>query len=416
MDPIILHCDLNNFYASVECLKRPELKDVPMAVCGSADDRRGVILAKNPIAKALGVKTAESLWQARKKCPDLITVNPHHDEYRIYSKKVRAIYERFTDLIEPFGIDECWLDVTGSTRLFGEPQEIATLIRNTVKEELGLSISVGISYNKIFAKMGSDMKQLGPIVTITKENFKDLLWPMQMGEMFGAGKATVKKLRGIGVETIGEFAALPYKDMKTMFGKGGEALWTNVNGLNRSPVTHVDFHDEIKSVGHGVTCNRDLTNEGEVVSLFYNLAENVSTRLRKRNLLAKTVQIEIKDNMFQVREYQKPLEYPTRNAKELGKLAAEIFSEKHFWQFDIRAVTIRAVNLIEDNTNLQTSLFVDLKKIDGMDELESKVDHLREKYGENIVKRASSMKRDHLVKTVVEKENVNKVGKYIKSK
>lgn len=400
----------------MECLKRPDLKEIPMAVCGSADNRRGIILAKNDIAKTFGIKTAETLWQAKQKCPQLITVRPHHDQYRQYSLKVRAIYERFTDLVEAFGIDECWLDITGSTRLFGSPQEIARKIQLAVKEELGLNISIGISFNKIFAKMGSDLKKPAAITEISRENYKEKLWSLPIGDMFGVGKASVKKMNQLGIQTIGDFALLSEKEAKIHFGKHGIELWLNVNGLNRAKVTHSQYQEEVKSIGHGVTCSRDLTTEEQVNSLFFLLAEDVSKRLRKKKLLATTVQIGVKDNTLLVKEYQKPLPFPTRSASSLAQLANEIFSQKHLWRNDIRALTIRATGLLEENSYLQTNLLVDIKKLDDLEHLENNVDNLRSKYGNTIVTRASGLKQDYIEKTVVDNEQLNSFGKFFNSK
>ena len=206
MDRVILHCDMNGFFASVELLDYPQLRDKPMAVCGNPENRHGIILAKNEIAKKYGVVTAETLWQARKKCPDLQVVPPHHDKYKHYSRMINDIYLRFTDMVEPFSVDESWLDVTASLKLFGAGKEIADTIRQTVKKELGLTLSVGVSYNKIFAKMGSDYKKPDATTIITRENFKNLLWPLDIHEMFFVGDATAARLHECGIKTIGELA------------------------------------------------------------------------------------------------------------------------------------------------------------------------------------------------------------------
>ena len=219
MDRIILHCDLNCFYASVELLSHPDLRDIPTAVCGDPTSRHGIILAKNEPAKRCGVQTAETIWQAKKKCPALVLLPPHHDLYREYSRKVNAIYEEYTDLVEPFGIDESWLDVTGSLHLFGgDAKALADTLRQRMKQELGLTLSVGVSFNKVFAKLGSDYQKPDATTVISRENWKKLVWPLPVGDLLFVGSAARKLLRQYGVETIGQLAACRVEMLETVMG------------------------------------------------------------------------------------------------------------------------------------------------------------------------------------------------------
>ena len=205
MDRVILHCDLNCFYASVELLSHPDLRDVPMAVCGDPNSRHGIILAKNEPAKKFGIQTAETIWQAKKKCPDLVLLPPHHDLYREYSRKVNAIYDEYTDLVEPFGIDESWLDVTHTLHLFGgDARALADALRERMKRQLGLTLSVGVSFNKVFAKLGSDYKKPDATTVISRENWKELVWPLQVGDLLYVGGAARKLLKQYGITTIGQ--------------------------------------------------------------------------------------------------------------------------------------------------------------------------------------------------------------------
>ena len=237
MDRIILHCDLNCFYASVELLSHPDLRDIPTAVCGDPTSRHGIILAKNEPAKRCGVQTAETIWQAKKKCPALVLLPPHHDLYREYSRKVNAIYEEYTDLVEPFGIDESWLDVTGSLHLFGgDAKALANTLRQRMKQELGLTLSVGVSFNKVFAKLGSDYKKPDATTVISQENWKELVWPLPVGDLLFVGSAARKLLRQYGVETIGQLAACRVEMLETVMGKLGVQLYEYANGLDREPV------------------------------------------------------------------------------------------------------------------------------------------------------------------------------------
>ena len=252
MQRVILHCDMNNFYASVECMLNPELKNKPVAVCGSVEERHGIVLAKNYAAKAFGVSTGEAIWQAKQKCQNLVIVEPHYEQYMKFSKLARGIYGRYTDQIEPYGMDECWLDVTGSGCM-GTGFEIADEIRRTVKFELGLTISAGVSFNKIFAKLGSDMKKPDAITCIEADSFQEKIWCLPASDLLGVGRATEKVLSGYGIHTIGELAATSDDFLKCRLGKNGLAIKKYANGLDDSPVMRSDYVSPVKSIGHGIT-------------------------------------------------------------------------------------------------------------------------------------------------------------------
>ena len=262
MKRVILHCDMNNFYASVECMLNPELKNKPVAVCGSVEERHGIVLAKNYAAKAFGVSTGEAIWQAKQKCQDLVIVEPHYEQYMKFSKLAREIYGRYTDQIEPYGMDECWLDVTGSGCM-GTGFEIADEIRRTVKFELGLTISAGVSFNKIFAKLGSDMKKPDAITCIEADSFREKIWCLPASDLLGVGRATEKVLSGYGIHTIGELAATSDDFLKCRLGKNGLAIKKYANGLDDSPVMRSDFVSPVKSIGHGITTMQDLENNAK---------------------------------------------------------------------------------------------------------------------------------------------------------
>ena len=247
VDRVIFHCDLNSFYASVELLDHPELRHLPVAVCGDPASRHGIILAKNEPAKKFGIKTAETIWQAKQKCPQLVLLPAHHDRYRTWSRKVNAVYEQYTDLVEPFGIDESWLDVTAS-KLFGSGTEIAEKIRNDIKSELGITVSIGVSFNKVFAKLGSDLKKPDAVTCIPKDRFKEIVWPLAASEMLGVGRATEKKLASCGIRTIGTLATWPVEFFEKKFGKNGVMLWMFANGLDESKVSATTASVPVKSV------------------------------------------------------------------------------------------------------------------------------------------------------------------------
>lgn len=389
-DRTILHCDLNNFFASVECMKNPKLALVPLAVCGSEAERRGIVLAKNEKAKKYGVKTAETIWQAKQKCPNLVTVPPHYEEYLAVSKKVRSIYEEYTELVEPFGIDECWLDVTGSGMLFGSGEKIANELRERIKKELGVTISVGVSFNKVFAKLGSDMKKPNAVTLLLKENFKEKIYNLPAEAMLGVGRQTQKKLNRIGIFTLGELAGESAETLKKLFGKAGTALWQNANGYDMSPVLSRDRLPAAKSFSKSMTCRADLENNIQVGRMLLYLAENVAESLRESGTYAGVVRISVRDSSLVTRERQCALEEPTRLASVLYEAGMDLFAS--FWQWDknVRSVGICADGLVGE-CGVQYSLFSDAEQRERMEKIENQMYLIRRKYGSNAIFRASSM-------------------------
>ncbi|MBQ7901157.1 MAG: DNA polymerase IV, partial [Clostridia bacterium] len=355
MERIILHSDLNNFYASVECLLHPELRDKYVAVCGNREDRHGIVLAKNMAAKNMGVQTGEAIWEAQAKCPQLIIVPPTFSEYSKYSKMVKEIYKRYTNQVEAFGMDECWLDVTGSTLLFGSGVDIAERIRKEVKEEIGLTVSVGVSFNKIFAKLGSDLKKPDAVSEITKENFRQLVWQLPAEYLMGVGRATQKKLKAQCINTIGDIANTPPEYLKKLLGKCGVILHNHANGCDYSPVVDADYSYPIKSIGHGVTCTSDLHGYREVKNVSLYLSRDVSHRLRINRLKAGGIAIGVRYPTLETREFQCQLEYPTVSMQAMTNLAMELFRGNHPKNCVVRALTMRAINVVPDDVSIQTS-------------------------------------------------------------
>ena len=395
MDRVILHCDMNGFFASVELLSRPELRDRPMAVCGSPDKRHGIILAKNEPAKQAGVVTAETVWQALKKCPDLQFVPPHMSKYKHYSRLINEIYQRFTDMVEPFSIDESWLDVTASQSLFGSGREIADTIRETVKKELGLTLSAGVSFNKIFAKMGSEYKKPDATTLITRENFKEILWPLPARDMFFVGKATARKLSESGIKTIGDIAVADPGVLERMLGKQGRQLWEYTNGMDNSPVARIGEGEKIKSVGNGVTFTRDLITEDDIITAVTSLSDTVAGRLRRYGMKACGVKVDIKDPYFKVISRQKQLFSPTNLAGELAKNALDIIHTSWKKGSPIRMLTITGINLTDEVFDEQLSLF----GISGDDrqkgeQIERTMDEVRKKYGSSSIGFAAVLDND----------------------
>ncbi len=388
---IILHCDLNNFFASVECFLDPSLKDKNVAVCGSVEERHGIVLAKNESAKKYGVKTGEAIWEAKLKCPDLVCVNPHYDKYIEFSKKVRSIYDEYTDMVEPFGIDECWLDITGSTSLFGDKMKIADELRKRVKKEVGITISVGVSFNKIFAKLASDIKKPDAVTLIEKEDIQSKIWKMPCGDLFGVGRQTQKQFKALGIKTIGDIANVPENVMKRVFGKSGVTLRNYANGIDFSPVLRESEVPPVKSVSRGITCKRDLHSYEEISPVVISLCEKISHSLRKHGFYATTVRVALKDNQLTVREFQQKIITPARAADVIYENAMCLIKSNYFFPLPVRAVTVFACNLVGDKMSYQLSFDVDYNRLEKLEKLDANVDMIREKFGSDIIVRASSL-------------------------
>ncbi len=390
---IILHSDLNNFYASVECVLNPTLQNKYVAVCGSEEDRHGIVLAKNENAKKCGVTTGETIWKAKQKCPDLITIMPHFDKYKLYSEAVKKIYSEYTDKIEAFGPDECWLDVSASTRLFGSGEAIANQIRQRVKSETGLTVSVGVSFNKTFAKLGSDMKKPDAVTVIKKEDFKEKVWGLDVGCLMGIGHSAQKKLMQYKIMTIGDLAKTPPDFLKNIFGKNGIWMWQCANGKECSEVSHISYHALPKSIGRGVTLRENILEKEMVKKIFYKLSLSIEDALREERLLAKSVSITIKNNFLENKQFCKNLSFPTHSAYEIARSAFELFVEKHKidFRFCIRSLSVRVQNLTSQDSPYQTSFFDEKEKHEKREIFEKTFCDLKRKYGNDIINYGSLM-------------------------
>lgn len=393
----ILHCDCNGFYASCECVLNPELKNVPMAVGGSEDARHGIILAKNELAKKYNIKTAETIWQAKKKCPELVIVPPHHDLYEEYSKRVNDIYKEYTDLVEPFGIDESWLDVTGSRALFGDGKKIADTLRERIKKELGITISVGVSFNKVFAKLGSDYKKPDATTVISRENFKQIVYPLPVSDMLFAGKKTAVQLEKLGIKTIGDLAVADESKVIKLLGKNGETLIEYARGEDKSPVKSTTDERELKSVGNGITFRHDLVGEEQIKQGIHIISESVATRMKRHNVKCRTIRVQIKGADFKTVSRQRSIDNPTNLEKVLRDVSYELLCEVWKDKKPIRAITITGANLVYDNSGEQLSLFNEEKTSEKRENLENTIKDLRKKYGFNSVKTADVLDNEIVV-------------------
>lgn len=395
MDRIILHCDCNSFFASVELLSRPELRPLPVAVCGDPNSRHGIILAKNEPAKAFGVKTAETIWQAKQKCPDLILLPSHHALYSEYSKKINAIYEQYTDLVEPFGIDESWLDITGTVHLFGgDPAFVADELRRRIRSELGLTISVGVSFNKIFAKLGSDYRKPDATTVIQKDNYRTIVWPLPVSDLLYVGKNAAALLARYNIHTIGDLASLEPDAVYALLGRQGTQIWNYANGADDSPVQRAGTYVPPKSVGNGETFPHDLLTYDEVRSGVSLLSEHVAYRLRRHGLKAATLQVTLRDPQFHDLCRQKPLSSPTFVTRDLIDSSMELILQVWKPGIPLRAITITAHNLIPEQDAVEQLDLFDSKTVDRRDRLEKlerTKDDLRRKFGKDAVHSAGSL-------------------------
>lgn len=413
MERVILHCDLNNFYASVECLYRPELKNRPVAVCGDEEKRHGIVLAKNEIAKKFDIKTGEVIWQAKRKCPNLIVLKPNYELYLRFSKLAYEIYSEYTDIIEPFGIDECWLDITKSINLFGDGANLAYKIKERIKSQLGLTISVGVSFNKVFAKMGSDLKKPDAVTVISKDNYKKILWPRPIKELLYVGPSTERKLYMANIRTVGDLAKTNIDLLKKMFGKWGEILWIFANGLDNNPVVPTLFNETIKGIGNSVTTPRDLKDFEDVRVVIYVLSESVARRLREHSLKCRTVQVWIRDNFLMSIVRQDKVKTPTYLSSEIAEKAFEIFNKNWNFKNNIRSIGVRATDLVSEYTPFQTDFF-EYKKREKKECLEKSIDNIRKRFGHYSIQRAVMLTDPKLILNPY-KENIIHPFSYFKN-
>lgn len=385
----ILHVDMNNFYASVECLYRPDLRGKPVAVCGDPSLRHGIVLAKNYPAKATGIVTGQAIWQAKQRCPDLIVLPPNFALYLDFAHMARNIYADYASRIEAFGLDEAWIDVTESKKLMGDGREIADRIRARIKSELGITASVGVSFNKVFAKLGSDMRKPDATTVISVLNYKEKVWPLPVSDLLYVGRATKKKLNYKNILTIGDLAQTDARSLTAAFGKWGGVLHDFANGRDDAPVANFGESSLIKSIGNSTTTPRDLMDEKDVRLVLYVLAESVAARLREHGFACRTVQIHIRDNGLFTFERQGKLSRPTSLSSEIAGKAAAIFRENYTWEKPIRTLGLRGCDLIPARgADTQMDLFLDEVRRRKQEKLEETLDDLRRRYGYYCLQRA----------------------------
>lgn len=399
MERVILHSDMNNFYASVECMLDMSLRGHPVAVGGDVENRHGIILAKNYEAKKFGVQTGEALWQARMKCKNLIIVPPHYEQYIKYSKLAREIYSDYTNLIEPYGMDECWLDVTGCMWKYGSGENLANIIRERMKNELGLTVSVGVSFNKIFAKLGSDMKKPDAVTVIPRKTFREKIWDLPASDLLGVGRATEKVLTSYGIKTIGDLAKAPQDLIQRRLGKRGLLCMHYANGLDISPVAPAEYEAPVKSVGHSITTRQDLENPAEVWNIMLSLTQDIGHKLRVYDKRAAGVQIDIRDNQLRHKQWQCQMTNRTNSSAIIAKAAFDLFNRSYQWNYPIRSLTVRAINLYSANEPEQVDLFGDIRRIEKREQIETVVEDIRRRFGKYAIMPAALCQLNHKLPT-----------------
>jgi len=387
----ILHCDINNFYASVEALLNPALKEKAIAVCGNPEKRHGIVLAKSMPAKKAGVKTGDAVWQAMQKCPELIVVPPTFSKYTEYSTLVYNIYIRFSSEVESFGLDECWLDVTGCTNLFGSGEEIAYLIKETVKAETGLTISAGVSFTKVFAKLGSDLKKPDAVTVISPTNFKKVAWPLPVDNMIYVGRNMREKLARLNINTIGDLACANLALLEGKFGKIGQKLHAYANGTDNEPVKQYTDRHIPKSIGNGTTTPQDITNLEDATSVIFALCEMIGFRLRQYEMIAEGVAVHLRSVHFNTISRQSAMP-PTSSAYAIATSALKLLKENYDLSDDapLRTITVSTFHLKRSGNFVQVSLFDDEDPAKDK-RLDESVDNLRKKYGYGVLRRGVNL-------------------------
>lgn len=388
MERVILHCDANSFYASVECLYRPSLRHSPVAVCGSVEERHGIVLTKNQLAKQQGVQTGEAIWQARMKCPDLVCVPPDFALYLRFSQRMRRLYEEYAERVESFGLDEAWMDISNPGVTMGDGERIAHEIRNRIKRELGITVSVGVSFNKVFAKLGSDLKKPDAVTVIPPDAFQEKVWGLPVGELLFVGPATRRKLGEMNVRTIGDLARMDAGLLRGRLGKPGLTLKAYASGLDTSPVMPAQANAVIKSVGNSTTPPHDLQNTDDARCLYYLLAESVAARLRQDGLRAKCVAISARDTELVTRSCQQTLDRATNLSGEIARAALQLFQERFALGFPYRSIGLSCSALSPQDEPVQLDFMGDEAQRMKNERLENAIDGLRRRFGHQIVRRA----------------------------
>jgi DNA polymerase-4 len=388
-DRAILHSDINSCYASIEIMYDPSLRGKPVAVVGDVEQRHGIVLAKSQEAKKFSVSTGEAIWQAQQKCRNLICVPAHYDRYMEISEKAHKLYYDYTDQVEAFGLDECWLDITGSMKLFGSARTIATKISQRFNDEFGLTVSIGASWNKIYAKLGSDYRKPDAITVFNRQNYKAKIWPLPASDLLYVGRATTKKLANYGIRTIGQLAEIDPEFLQRLLGKWGYYLHDFATGKDRSPVASQGYTSPIKSIGHSITTHRDIMSFDEAWQVLISLAEDITEKLRKHGFRCKTVSISIRDNELIWFERQAKLDSPVCTSYDIAKAGMQLLTHHYDFRKPLRSLGLRACDLTDINTAIQLSFLDNAARRARWENIEGTVDKIRGRFGKTAIARAA---------------------------
>ena len=393
-----MHSDINHCFAQIEEMKNPKLKEVPMCVGGSQEERHGIVLARNNLAKQFGVTTAETLVTARRKCPQLVVVPPVYEDYVYYSEKVKDIYREYTDKVESFGIDEAWFELTHSSLLFGDPLTLAKTIQSRIWNEIGLTVSMGISWNKIFAKLGSDMVKPSGFTHITKSNYKTLAWDLDVQDLLFVGKSTQAKLLRMGILTIGDLARYDRERLIKRLGVQGETLWVFANGLDESDVKDISFSRQAKSVGNSITTKKDIVTSEDALIVYRRLCESVASRLRDAELVGSVISVSIRDVQLKSFTRQKKLKNPTDVSDVILGVAMELLNANYDFDLPLRSIGVSVSQLKkpQKSETIQLNLFEDAVEVVDARIIDRTIDDIRDRYGFNVVKRCSVLLDEEL--------------------
>lgn len=384
-----MHSDINHCYAQIHEMMHPKLKDVPMLIGGSEEKRHGIVLAKNLLAKSYGIKTAQTLWEAKELCPNVLIIPPDYDAYQYYSEQVKDIYREYSDQVESFGIDEAWVDLTSSTKLFGDPILTAKKIQKRVLDEIGLTVSVGLSFNKIFAKLGSDLIKPSGFVYISEENYRDKVFPLSVDQLLNVGRATTEKLNKIKIYTIGDLANAQIEKISQLLGKNGEMVWCFANGLDYSEVNTSSFSREPKSIGNGITSVKDIEDKTQLKIVFQVLVESVASRLKDINMVGKVIRISIRNSELTSFSKQTTLDSPTNTSSTIMDTVMDLANDDRTFEMPIRSIRVVLSKLSYDNHATQLNLFYDADYFFKEKIVDETIDKIRNKFSFDIIKRAN---------------------------
>ncbi len=396
MERFIMHSDINHCYAQIHEMMHPALAKIPMIIGGSEEKRNGIVLARNQMAKKFGIKTAQTLWEAKELCPHVLVIPPDFDAYQYYSEKVKDIYREYSDQVESFGIDEAWVDLTHSTKLFGDAKLIAKTIQKRVKEEIGLTVSIGLSFNKIFAKLGSDMIKPSGFVIISPNNYKQVVFPLSVDQLLNVGKATTEKLNNINIYTIGDLATTPVVVLNKLLGKNGDMIWAFANGLDYSDVNSQSFVRIPKSIGNGITSPKNLEDKTQLKIVFQVLIESVASRLKDINMVGSVVRISIRNSDLKSFSKQTTLSEPTNTSSVIMESVMELANDDRTFELPIRSIRVVLSKLTIDNHSTQLNLFYDTDYLHKEKIIDKTIDQIRNKFSFNIIKRANVLEDQKL--------------------